>query len=75
MPGFDRTRPLGAGSRTGGGRGRCFGGGSWRTGRSTIPVGASSAQDEAEILRNELAAAQQEITAMKSRLEELEKKG
>ena len=31
-------------------------------------------KDEAEVLKNQLAAAEAEITAMKSRLEELEKK-
>jgi len=34
-----------------------------------------SAKDEAEVLRNQLAAAEAEITAMKSRLEELQRKG
>lgn len=34
-----------------------------------------SVQDEAEVLKTELAAAEAEIAAMKSRLEELEKKG
>jgi hypothetical protein len=34
-----------------------------------------SVQDEAEALKTELAAAEAEIAAMKSRLEELQKKG
>jgi len=33
-----------------------------------------STQDEAEVLKNQLAAAETEITAMRSRLEELERK-
>jgi uncharacterized protein involved in exopolysaccharide biosynthesis len=34
-----------------------------------------SAKDEAEALRTQLAAAEAEIAAMKSRLEELQRKG
>jgi uncharacterized protein involved in exopolysaccharide biosynthesis len=34
-----------------------------------------SAKDKAEVLRNQLAAAEAEIAAMKSRLEELQRKG
>jgi hypothetical protein len=60
----------------GGGRGRCFGGGaSGRQGRFAGPMPILSVQDEAEVLKTELAAAEEEIAAMKSRLEELEKKG
>lgn len=57
----------------GGGRGRCFGGGGSRT---WWPWGSSqvSASDEAEMLREELAAANEEIAAMKARLSELDKK-
>jgi hypothetical protein len=59
----------------GGARGRCFGGGAsgWR-GRFAGPLPFLSVQDEAEVLKTELAAAEEEIAAMKSRLEELEKK-
>jgi hypothetical protein len=60
----------------GGGKGRCFGGGtSWWRGRFTGSMPFLSTQDEAEVLKNQLATAEAEITAMKSRLEELEKKG
>ena len=59
----------------GGGRGRCFGGGtSWRQSRFAGPTPLGSVQDEAEALKTELAAAEEEIAAMKSRLAELEKK-
>ena len=107
MPGYNRTGPLGAGPRTGwgrgqcgtatdsprfswggllrgigrgglpwgGGRGRCLGGGtSWRRGPFAGSMPFLSTQDEAEVLKNQLAAAEAEITALKSRLEELEKK-
>jgi hypothetical protein len=107
MPGYNRTGPLGAGPRTGwgrgqcgttagaprfsgggllrgvgrgglpwgGGRGRCFGGGaSGRQGRFAGPMPFGSVQDEAEVLKNQLAAAEEEIAAMKSRLAELDKK-
>lgn len=59
----------------GGGRGRCFGGGmSWWRGQFAGPMPFLSTQDEAEVLKNQLAAAETEITAMRSRLEELERK-
>jgi hypothetical protein len=46
----------------------------WR-GRFAGSMPFLSTQDEAEVLKNQLAAAEAEITAMKSRLEELQKKG
>jgi hypothetical protein len=60
----------------GGGRGRCFGGrgmGWYRwpfVGAAPVPPA-----EAAEALKAQLAAAQDEIAAMKARLEELEKKG
>jgi hypothetical protein len=59
----------------GGGKGRCFGRGtSWWSGRFASPMPFLPAKNEAEVLKNELAAAEAEIAAMKSRLEELEKR-
>jgi len=60
----------------GGGEGRCFGrGSSWWSGLFAGPMPLVSAKDEAEVLKNQLAAAEAEIAAMKSRLEELQRKG
>jgi len=73
-----RLRPFGAmrgigrgGVPWGGGRGRCFGGRGW-WGPSAWQV--APVTDEAELLRNELAAARDEIAAMEARLSELDKK-
>ncbi len=61
-------RGIGRGGRPwGGGKGLCFG-----SGRSASPMQSLSPKDEAEVLKNQIAAAEAEITAMKSRLEELE---
>jgi hypothetical protein len=57
----------------GGGRGRCFGGRGWRSWGSWAG-GQVPAPDEAEMLRAELAAAKEEIAAMKARLSELDQK-
>lgn len=73
-----RPSPLGAmrgigrgGVPWGGGRGRCFGGRGWRGPYAwqTAPM-----TDEAELLRNELAAAREQMAAMEARLSELDKK-
>jgi hypothetical protein len=60
----------------GGGRGRCFGGRGfglgWRPFAGTAP---QSSGEDTEALKAQLAAAEDEVAAMKARLEELEKKG
>jgi Family of unknown function (DUF5320) len=60
----------------GGGRGRCFGGRGrglgWQRFAGSAPL---SPAGETEALKAQLAAAQDEVAAMKARLEELEKKG
>jgi hypothetical protein len=63
-------RPLG------GGRGRCFGGGGNRGRRRSFsdPVPPSSS-DDIDVLRAQLAAANEQIAALKARLDELEKLG
>lgn len=72
-------RPMGVGrggAPRGGGRGRCFGGrgmGSWR--QSYADPTPFTPSEEAEVLKAQLAAAEDEIAALKNRLEELEKKG
>jgi len=64
------------GAPRGGGRGKCFGGRGvgWQWGPFTSAAPLSPAE-EAETLKAQLAAAENEIAAMKARLEELEKKG
>ena len=57
----------------GGAMGRCFGGGAGWWSRFFGPRASISATDEAEMLRAQLSAAQEEIAAMKARLTELEK--
>jgi len=60
----------------GGGRGRCFGGRGMGLGlRSFAGEASQSPSEEAEALRVQLAAAENEIAAMKARLEELANKG
>jgi Family of unknown function (DUF5320) len=60
----------------GGGRGRCFGGQGMGLGRRFFAGAASqSPSAEAEALKVQLAAAEDEIAAMKARLEELAKNG
>ncbi len=64
------------GAPWGGGRGRCFGGRGMRLFRGPFAAGASlSPSQEAEALRVQMAAAENEIAALKARLEELETKG
>lgn len=60
----------------GGGRGRCFGGrGMGLSSRPFAGTVSQSPSEEAEALRVQLAAAENEIAAMKARLEELANKG
>jgi Family of unknown function (DUF5320) len=65
------------GAARGGGRGRCIGGGRGiGYGRSDFADPATlSPADEAEALKAQLEVAEDEIAALKARLEELEKKG
>jgi len=59
----------------GGGRGRCFGGRAMRWHRMPFARETSlSPLEEAETLKDQLATAEDEVAAMKARLEELEKK-
>lgn len=70
------VREGGRGGRPRGGRrGRCFGGRglggrSWPWSSSASP----SPSEEADVLRADLAAAEEQITALKARLEELDKR-
>jgi len=64
------------GAPWGGGRGRCFGGRGMGWYRLPFAGAASlSLSEEAEALKAQIAAAEDEIAAMKARLEELDKKG
>ncbi|MGB6068227.1 MAG: DUF5320 domain-containing protein [Desulfomonilaceae bacterium] len=59
----------------GGGRGRCFGGRGARWGSGPFAGAAPlSSTEETEVLKAQLAATENELAAMKARLEELEKK-
>ena len=72
-----RVRGVGQGGfPLGGGRGRCFGGQGMGLGRRPF-AGATfqSTSEEAEALKVQLAAAEDEIAAMKARLDELANKG
>ena len=63
------------GAPWGGGRGRCFGGRGMGWNRRPFVGGTVlSPSQEAEALKAQLAAAEDEIAAMKTRLEELETK-
>ena len=64
------------GFASGGGRGRCFGGQGTGLGwRPFAGTASQSASAEAEALKVQLAAAEDEIAAMKARLDELANKG
>lgn len=64
------------GAPWGGGAGRCFGGRGMELRRNPYAGAAPfTPSEEAEMLKAQLAAAEDEITALKNRLEELEKKG
>jgi len=64
------------GAPWGGGRGRCFGGRGTGLGRRPFAGPASqSPSEEAEALKIQLAAAEDEVAAMKARLDELANKG
>lgn len=79
--GLGFSRGAGRGGRSwGGGRGRCFGGGKgwfggWPFGRRWFGLGTASLPlsrtDETQLLKDELAAAKEEIAAMEARLQEL----